>query len=127
MEGGFKPRVWVTAINCPFPLEADYIQKQGYQQAWSGNQYYGATLKAYQLLMSKFGYSLVHVTSEGTNAFWMRNDVLEQIKPFIFKNTGNLYALYKCAFENDRLPNPEQTWDSAKKHLEEGPLKKSEL
>ena len=77
MEGGFRPRVWITEINCPYPIEADYVQERNYSKGWYGNQYFGATLGAFNLLLGKFGYSLVHVTIQGINAFWVRNDVLE--------------------------------------------------
>jgi glycine cleavage system H lipoate-binding protein len=51
-------------------------------RTWDGTNYFGASLLALTNLSQKKGYSLVHVESNGVNAFFVRDDCL-----------GNLEAL----------------------------------
>jgi hypothetical protein len=45
-------------------------------QVWDGTQDQGASLKAYDLLGRKFGYSLVGCDLMGVNAFFVRDDLV---------------------------------------------------
>ena len=50
LEGGYRPRVWITEINCALSLDnldVDYVQKRNYLKGWSANQYYGASIYAF--------------------------------------------------------------------------------
>ena len=48
----YRPRVWVTEFNCFLGYEDDKIQERGYESGWNyQSKYYGASLKAFKLLM----------------------------------------------------------------------------
>lgn len=71
-----KPRVVVVEYNASIPpsidWKVDYISDRG----WNGTVYFGASLKAYELLGARNGYSLVGCNLAGVNAFFVRNDLL---------------------------------------------------
>ncbi|HZP65313.1 MAG TPA: hypothetical protein VFB32_03315 [Rudaea sp.] len=70
-----RPRVVVIEYNAMFP--ADMAWKVEYDAAkwWSGTSYFGASLKALELLGASMGYSLVGCDTGGVNAFFVRSDL----------------------------------------------------
>ena len=43
---------------------------------WDGTQAFGASLKAYEMLGRRYGYSLVGCDLTGINAFFVRDDLI---------------------------------------------------
>jgi hypothetical protein len=72
----FKPRVVVVEYNGGIPSNQSWIQPYEPGKFWNGTQAFGASLKAYELLGRKFGYSLVGCDLIGMNAFFVRNDLV---------------------------------------------------
>lgn len=84
----YKPRVVVVEYNAYIPPEIDWKVNYDPNRTWDGTQNFGASLKAYQLLGEKFGYSLVGCDMCGVNAFFVRNDLLDDLfeAPFTSEN-----------------------------------------
>ena len=57
----------------PLAIVADYNK----DFAWNGTSYYGASLKALELLGSRKGYVLVGCSLSGINAFFVRRDLVQ--------------------------------------------------
>lgn len=59
------------------PYKSDfYVTNEHYS-----NLYFGASLKAFEFLAKKKGYSFVGCNSNGNNAYFVRNDKLKDIEP----------------------------------------------
>jgi hypothetical protein len=72
----FRPRVVVVEYNAGFPPDQVWIHPYEPDQVWDGTQDQGASLKAYDVLGRKFGYSLVGCDLMGVNAFFVRDDLV---------------------------------------------------
>jgi hypothetical protein len=72
----FRSRVVVVEYNAGFPPDQVWIHPYEPDQVWDGTQDQGASLKAYELLGRKFGYSLVGCDLMGVNAFFVRDDLV---------------------------------------------------
>jgi hypothetical protein len=72
----WSPKIVVIEYNAAFgpsvPLVATY--DPGF--VWDGTNYFGASLKALELLGSEYGYMLVGCNFAGTNAFFVRKELL---------------------------------------------------
>ena len=76
----YRPRILITEYNSVFggerkitvPYDASFQRTAKH----FSNLYFGASLGALDSLATKMGYSLVATTSEGVNAFFVRNDLL---------------------------------------------------
>lgn len=74
---GYNPRVvaieynasWKQTVSCVVPYDATAV--------WGWTNYYGASLKALEILGRKKGYSLVGCAYTGVTAFFVRNDCLD--------------------------------------------------
>jgi hypothetical protein len=72
-----RPRVVVVEYNAMFPPELDWKVEYDAGRSWNGTAYFGASLKAYELLAKKRGYHLVGCDLHGVNAFFVRQDLCE--------------------------------------------------
>ncbi len=75
------PRVIVAEYNAKFPPDFGWVMKYNESHQWDSTDYFGASLKALESLLTAKGYSLVGCNLLGTNAFFVRTD---QMKPEIF-------------------------------------------
>jgi hypothetical protein len=79
-----SPRILVLEYNAIFGSEAmvsvPYAPKFQRTKAHYSNLYWGASLAALTRLSHEKGYSLVGCNSAGNNAFYVRNDVLGDLK-----------------------------------------------
>jgi len=71
----FKPRVVVVEFNSQFPPEMDWKVDYHPDLTWKGGSYFGASLKAFELLGRQFGYSLVGCDWYGVNAFFVLDEL----------------------------------------------------
>jgi len=86
--GDFKPAVFVVEVNASFgpdvsvtiPYEDSPAGHDPFRHEFRG-WHHGASLKALVALGSSLGYGLVHVESTGTNAFFVREDLLGDSLP----------------------------------------------
>lgn len=73
---GFRPRVVVAEYNGAIPPDIDWKVRYRSNRIWNGTQNFGASLKAFEILGRQFGYSLVGCEFVGSNAFFVRDDLL---------------------------------------------------
>lgn len=102
--GSFKPRVVVVEYNAGIPASQFWVHPYDSRGIWDVTQDQGASLKAYESLGRKFGYSLVGCDITGLNAFFVRDDLLGDnfVAPFTSENH------YECPryFLTRRLGHP---------------------
>jgi hypothetical protein len=72
----YRPRVVVIEYNAIFRPETEFIRTYDPKAVWDGSSYYGASLKSLEKLGRIKGYSLVGCTFIGTNAFFVRDDLV---------------------------------------------------
>lgn len=84
----FRPRVVVVEYNAGIPPSQVWIHPYKPNETWDGTQAFGASLKAYEMLGRKLGYSLVGCDVVGINAFFVRNDLVSNhfASPFTAEN-----------------------------------------
>lgn len=97
-----RPRVAVIEYNPAFPASMDWKVEYNAALAWDRTFYYGASLKALELLGSRLGYSLVGCSLSGVNAFFVRTELcgehfeppytaekhFEPFRPFLERRKG---------------------------------------
>jgi hypothetical protein len=71
-----RPKVICIEYNAKFP--ANIVKRQVYsqQQYWRGTDYFGSSLKALAEAADRIGYSLVGTNITGSNAFFVRDDLV---------------------------------------------------
>jgi len=84
----YRPRVAVIEYNASFPPDVDWKVQYRADACWNGSAYFGASLKAMELLGRHHGYSLVGCDFTGVNAFFVRSDVCGErfAEPFTAEN-----------------------------------------
>ncbi len=71
-----KPRAAVVEYNAHFPADCAWIADYDPSKWWNGTSYFGASLKALEMLGARMGYALVACDIAGANAFFVRNDLV---------------------------------------------------
>ena len=86
-----NPRVVVIECNWKFPPPLSIVQAYDPRNVWRGTDYMGASLEALTRLGVRLGYSLVGTTVMGLNAFFVRNDLVDEKfqRPFSAQNHHN--------------------------------------
>jgi len=72
----FKPRVIIVEYNGGISPSVEWISPWIPGRAWDRTQAFGASLKSFELLGRKNGYSLVVCDLTGINAFFVRSDLV---------------------------------------------------
>lgn len=72
-----QPRVVVIEYNAVFRPPLSIVADYNKDFVWDGTSYNGASLKALELLGSRKGYALIGCSLSGINAFFVRQDLLE--------------------------------------------------
>ncbi len=70
-----SPRVIVAEYNAKYPADVAWVIEYNEAHRWDSTDYFGASLKALEGLLSAKGYSLVGCNIAGTNAFFVRADL----------------------------------------------------
>ena len=70
------PRVIIIEYNGKFPPPLSIAQRYNPEYRWSGSDYSGSSLVAITKIANLKGYSLVCCNIVGSNAFFVRNDLL---------------------------------------------------
>jgi len=84
------PAVVVIEYNAKFPPPVSLVQEYRSDFTWSGTDYFGASLEALVTLGNGKGYRLVACNITGSNAFFVRKDLLGGHFPYDL-TTSNLY------------------------------------
>lgn len=72
----YHPRVVVIEYNAIFPPGCKWVVEYAPQASWDKTSNCGASLTSLQLLGAEKGYELVGCTLAGTNAFFVRKDLV---------------------------------------------------
>lgn len=75
LDSGLRPAVWVVEYNARFSPATRWVMPYSAEHKWDGSDYYGASLAAFQDLLSAAGYRLVACNLTGVNAFFVRADL----------------------------------------------------
>jgi len=70
------PRVVVVEYNAKFPPPVLWVMKYNPKHTWDSTDYMGASLKSFEYLFNDKGYSLVGCNITGSNAFFVRKDLV---------------------------------------------------
>lgn len=84
-----SPRAIVAEYNARFPADIAWTIEYNEAHEWKGTDYYGASLKALEMVLGKKGYALVGCNLLGTNAFFIRRDLASDppfCSPFTAEN-----------------------------------------
>lgn len=71
----YRPRAVVVEYNASIPPDVAWAVRYDEKATWDGSNNFGASLKAYELLGRRMGYSLVGCDFIGVNAFFVRDDL----------------------------------------------------
>lgn len=84
----YQPRVAVIEYNAIFPPGCDWVVEYVANVVWDETSNCGASLTALELLGAKKGYKLVGCNLAGTNAFFVREDLVQDLfcAPFTAEN-----------------------------------------
>lgn len=84
----YHPRVVIVEYNSIFMPPVKWVMKYDPQHRWDGSTYYGASLKSWETLAFGKGYKLVGCDFYGLNAFFVRDDLIEDkfLEPFTAEN-----------------------------------------
>jgi hypothetical protein len=72
-----SPRVIVLEYNPKFLPPVEYCMEYDVNHMWDYSDQFGASLKSFEKLLSKKGYSLVGCDLVGSNAFFVQNELKE--------------------------------------------------
>lgn len=89
LDNRYRPRVVVVEYNSLLPPDVSWVVKYDPEGVWQGDDYFGASLKAFVKLAKKKGYTLVGCESRGVNAFFVRDDIAE--RHFLIRDYRSLY------------------------------------
>jgi hypothetical protein len=84
-----SPRVIVVEYNAKFPPDVSWVMEQNESHRWDGTDYFGASLKALENLLTERGYALVGCNLLGCNAFFVRSGLVADppfCSPFTAEN-----------------------------------------
>ena len=70
-------RVIVLEYNSKYRPPVKWVMKYNPNHAFDDSEYYGASLKSFEILLSKKGYKLVGCNLYGVNAFFVREDLMK--------------------------------------------------
>lgn len=74
----FKPRVVILEYNAKFPPPVVFCMEYDEAHIWQGDDCFGASLSYLEYSLKEKGYALVGCTLSGTNAFFVREDLLDE-------------------------------------------------
>ncbi|MFZ2449506.1 MAG: hypothetical protein WAW36_03190 [Methylovulum miyakonense] len=82
--GEIKAPLVIVEYNASLPKDISWRVDYDLNGEWKGGNYFGASLKAFCELAEQIDYTLIYCEMSGTNAFFVRNDLVEKL-PVDFK------------------------------------------
>ncbi|WP_102275729.1 FkbM family methyltransferase [Cytobacillus massiliigabonensis] len=98
----YKPRVVVIEYNYAYPPPRKWVMVYNPSHNWNGTDYFGASLTSLTELGKQMGYSLLGTDFSGVNAFFIRNDLLQQ-SGFPEKTPEDAYNSFKHGSQNGKI------------------------
>lgn len=74
----YKPNIVVTEYNAKLRGNIEWICEYDENHIWDGSDKFGASLKSFEIMMSKKGYNLVGCNITGSNAFFIKKDLVNE-------------------------------------------------
>lgn len=74
----YRPQIIVSEYNAYHEPPIEWIMKYNPTHMWDGTSYQGVSLKSLTKLCNLHGYSLVATDSKGVNAFYVRDELLNE-------------------------------------------------
>ncbi len=83
-----RPRVVVIEYNAVFPPGCEWVIEYAADATWDGTSNFGASLTALEMMALRKGYRLVGCNLAGVNAFFVREDLVQErfCSPFTAEN-----------------------------------------
>lgn len=84
-----RARVVVVEYNAKFPPPIEFAVQYSASFSWRRDDYFSASLQSWEALMRDKGYALVGCSIAGTNAFFVRADLVDEqrfLAPFSAEN-----------------------------------------
>lgn len=102
LDTSWTPSIFIVECNPQLGPIDSLVVEYDPKFRWDGSIYTGASIKAWEKLMSERGYTLIHIESHGINAFFLRNDL-----PYNeFEGAGNIEHFWQqLTIENNYLPS----------------------
>jgi hypothetical protein len=84
----YHPRTVIIEYNAIFPAAVDWVVEYRADRWWDGTSHFGASLRALERLGASKGYALVGCNISGSNAFFVRHDLVADrfAQPFTAEN-----------------------------------------
>lgn len=76
LKGGVKPKLYIVEYNAKFPPPIRWRVEYNKSHVWRDNDYFGASLASFDEVFGMHGYTLICCNFSGSNAFFVRNDLL---------------------------------------------------
>ncbi len=73
----YRPSVVVIEYNSLYPPDQKWVRRYDPHAVWKEDSYFGASLKSLTILGEEKGYRLVACNFTGTNAFFVREDLVQ--------------------------------------------------
>ncbi len=110
----YRPRVLAIEYNAAVPPQVDWKVNYDSERTWDGTHNYGASLKAFEELGTQLGYKLVGCDPFGTDAFFVREDLVAShfADPFTAENhyePPRFHLIHRMGMPNSLLDVPADT------------------
>jgi len=86
--------ILILEYNASIPPNQSKVVKYEPNTGWDGSRYFGASLLAFNKLLSVKGYTLVCCNANGVNSFFVKQTLLDT-KNIKIANAGNVDLIYK--------------------------------
>jgi len=73
---GVSPKIFIVEYNSKFPPPIRWKIAYDREHAWDFDDYFGASLAEFDELFKKFGYALVCCNFSGSNAYFVKNELM---------------------------------------------------
>jgi len=106
----YKPRVVVIEYNSIFRPDTHFVVKYNASRMWDKTSFFGSSLLALEQLGIEKGYCLVGCVFTGSNAFFVRKDIVADLfeAPFTAENhyePNRDFLYYKAGHPKNHLPD----------------------
>lgn len=106
----YKPRVIVIEYNSVFRPDTHFVVKYNANRMWDKTSYFGASLLALEKLGNEKGYCLVGCVFTGSNAFFVRKDLVGDLfeAPYTAENhyePNRDFLYYQGGHPKNHLPD----------------------
>lgn len=96
-----SPKIICVEYNAHFPPPTKLVMHYCSEHIWKGDDYYGASLQSWVDAIG--GYSLICCNISGTNAFFVRNDLIEVFTVYDIISVFQPPRYYLCSSKGGHI------------------------